>query len=65
MKCEAHSAHGLDHFISLLLGFLTPDLNFRILGASVGSRSFVELFVAKVFHEDFRTIHNLPMLVHP
>jgi hypothetical protein len=29
-------------------GFLTPDLGFCILGALVGSTSFVELFVVEV-----------------
>jgi hypothetical protein len=65
MKCVPWSTQGLNHFISLLFGFLTLDLSFHILGALVGSISFIELFVIKVFHEDFRTIHNLPMLVFP
>ncbi len=53
MKCVVRFAQGLDHFISLLLGFLILDLSFHILGALMGSRSFIELFVAKVFYEDF------------
>jgi hypothetical protein len=64
-KCVAYSPQGLDHFISLLLDFLIPNLGFHILGTSVGSTSFVELFVTKVLHEDLRTISNLPMLVDP
>jgi hypothetical protein len=31
----------------------------------MGSKSFVELFVVKAFHEDLGTIFNLPMLVDP
>jgi hypothetical protein len=56
---------GLDHSISLSPNFFTPDLGFRILGAQVGSTSFVELFVVEVLHEDFRMIFSLPMLVDP
>jgi hypothetical protein len=40
-------------------------LGFCILGAPIGPRSFVESFVAKVFHEDFGMISNLLMLVDP
>jgi hypothetical protein len=65
MKCVTWSPHGLDHFISFLLGFLTPNLNFHILGAPVGSRSFIESFVDEVFHEDLGTISSLHMLVDP
>jgi hypothetical protein len=42
MKCIIFSPQGLDHCISLPFGFLTPDLNFHILDALVGYRSFVE-----------------------
>ncbi len=45
MKCVTWSPYGLDHFISLLLSFLIPNLGFCILGTLVGSRSFVELFI--------------------
>ncbi len=38
-------------------------MGFQILGALVGSRSFVELFMAETFHEDLRMIFNFPMLV--
>jgi hypothetical protein len=54
----------LDHFISLPLSFLIHDSIFCILGAPAGSTSFVESFVAKVLHEDFETIRNLPMLTY-
>ncbi len=40
-------------------------MGFYILGTSIGSRSFVESFVAKVFHENLGTTSNLPMLVDP
>jgi hypothetical protein len=53
----------LDHFISLPFGFLTVDLGFHILGTPVGSKSFVELFVAKAIHEDLEMIFSLLMLV--
>ncbi len=43
--------------------FFTPNSNFCILGASVGSISFFELFVFEVFHEDFQMIFSFPMLV--
>ncbi len=56
---------GLDHFIKLLPSFFIPNPSFHILGAPVRSKSFIELFVAKVFHEDFGTISSLPMLVDP
>ncbi len=52
MKCVVWSPQGLDHFISPPFGFLTFNSNFHILGALVGSISFVELFVVEVFHED-------------
>jgi hypothetical protein len=54
---------GLDHFIKLFPSFFILDPSFHILGTSVRSKSFIEMFVAKVFHEDFGTISNLPMLV--
>jgi hypothetical protein len=40
--------------MSFLLGFFTPKLGFRILGALVGSTLFVDSFVAKVLHEGLR-----------
>ncbi len=51
----------MDHFISLSLDFFTFDLGFGILGAPVGSTSFIESFVVEVLHEDLRKISNLPM----
>ncbi len=54
----------LDNSISLLLGFLTFNSGFRILGALVGSTSFVKLFVAKALHEDFGTIFNFLMFAN-
>ncbi len=56
---------GLDHFISFLLNFLIPDLDFCILGALMGFRSFIESFIVKVFHEDLETISNFLMFVDP
>jgi hypothetical protein len=50
--------------MSLPFGFLIPNSNFRILGALVGSTSFVELFVAEAFYEDFETIFNFPMFIN-
>ncbi len=44
--------------------FLTLNSSFYILGTLVGSKSFVELFVAKVFHEDLGMIFNLPMFTN-
>jgi hypothetical protein len=35
------------------------------LGALVGSTSFVELFVVEAFHEYFKTLFSIPMLVDP
>jgi hypothetical protein len=55
----------LDHFISLPLSFLTPDLGFHILGAPMGSISFVQLFVGKVLHENLGKIFNLLMFANP
>ncbi len=49
---------GLDHYISLSLGFFTIASNFCILGAPVGSTSFVESFVVEVLHEDLGTISS-------
>jgi hypothetical protein len=56
MKCVTWSSQGLDHSISLLPNFFTLDSGFCILGALVESRSFFELFVPKVLHEDLGTI---------
>jgi hypothetical protein len=44
-KCVTWSPRGLDNFISLPLGFFTPNSGFGILGTSMGFRSFVELFM--------------------
>jgi hypothetical protein len=35
-KCVVWFPQGLDHFISLFLGFLTPTLGFCILGTLMG-----------------------------
>jgi hypothetical protein len=51
--------------ISLPFGFFTSNLSFHILGALMGSTSFVELFVVKAPHEDLRTIFSLPTFVDP
>jgi len=37
------------------------NLGFCILGASMGSTSFVESFMAEAVHEDLGTIFSLPM----
>jgi hypothetical protein len=55
----------VDHFISLLLGFLIFNSSFCIFGRTMGSTSFVELFVAKALHEDLGTISSLLMFVDP
>jgi hypothetical protein len=39
------------------------DSSFSYFGSPMGSISFVESFVANPFHEDFRLIFSLPMLV--
>jgi hypothetical protein len=52
----------LDHFLSFHLNFFIPNVGFRILGALVRSRLFIESFVAKVFHEDLGMIFSLSML---
>ncbi len=65
MKCVTWFPQGLDHSISLPFNFLIPNSSFRILGALVGSPSFVESFVVEVLHEDFETIFKLPMLTDP
>jgi len=44
--------------------FFTPNLGFCILGPLVGSKSFVESFVAKAFHEDLGMISSLPMFTN-
>jgi hypothetical protein len=64
MKCVVWSPQGLDHFISLVLGFVTLDLTFCILGTLMGSKSFVELFVVEVLHEDLGMISSFPMLIN-
>jgi hypothetical protein len=55
----------LYHSISFPLGFFALDSSFYILGALVGSTSFVELFVPEALHEDLGTIFSLPMFVNP
>jgi hypothetical protein len=54
----------LDHSISLPSSFFILNLSFHILGTLVGSKSFIELFVAKVLHEDLGMISNLPMFTN-
>jgi hypothetical protein len=63
-KCVTLFPQGLDHSISLPPNFLIPNLGFHILGALMGSRLFVELFVPKAFHEDFGTTFNFPMVAN-
>jgi hypothetical protein len=62
MKCVTWSLQGLDHSISLPPNFLIFNLGFHILGAQVGSTSFVESFVAKALHEGFKMIFSFFML---
>jgi hypothetical protein len=64
-KCVAWFPHAINHFILVPFGFLTLDLGFRILGALMGFRSFIESFMVEAFHEDLRTISILPMLANP
>ncbi len=63
-KCVVWSPQRLDHSISLPFGFFTLDLGFHILGGLVGSTSFVESFVTKVFHEDLGMIFSLLMFAN-
>jgi len=49
----------------IFLGFFTSNSGFCVLGALVGSTSFVELFVVEAFHEYFKTLFSIPMLVDP
>jgi len=63
MKCVTWSPPRLNHSISLLPNFFTPNLGFHILGALMGSTSFVESFEAEVFHENLTTIFSLFLLV--
>jgi hypothetical protein len=53
-----------DHFTSLPPGFLSLDSCFHILGALMGSTSFVGLFLVEVLREDLWTISNFLMLVN-
>jgi hypothetical protein len=62
-KCV--TLQGLDHSISLLLGFFIPNSSSRIFGVEVRSTSFIESFMVEAFHEDFKMIFNLPMLANP
>jgi hypothetical protein len=50
--------------MSLPFGFLTFDSSFYILGTLVVSKSFIEAFVTKVFHEDLGTIFSLLMVAN-
>jgi hypothetical protein len=50
-KCVVWSPQGLDHYVSLPLGFFTPTSSFHILGALVGSKSIIELFLLEVPQE--------------
>ncbi len=61
-KCVACGWTILYHF---LLTFFIHDLGFCILGTSVGSTSFVELFVVETLHENLGTIFTLLMLIDP
>jgi hypothetical protein len=56
VKCVFWFSQGLDHFISLPPGFLTPNLGFCILDASMGSKSFVKSFVSKALRENLGMI---------
>jgi len=42
--------------------FLLPT---QVLKALLRSKSFIELFAIKAFHEDLGTISNIPMFVNP
>jgi len=64
-KCIVWSPQRLDHSISLLFGFFTFNLGFCILGALMGSTSFVESFVVKDIHKYLRMIFNFLMLLNP
>jgi hypothetical protein len=44
--------------------FLTLDLSFRILGALMGFRSFVESFVVEALDDDLGMIYNLLMFAN-
>ncbi len=58
------SPQGLDHFISCPFGFFILNSGFHILGALVGSKSFVESFITKNFHEDLEMISSLLMVTN-
>ncbi len=55
----------MDHYISLLPNFLTCNLGFHILGASVGSRSFVDSFVPKFDVEKIEGNEGLYFYLYP
>jgi hypothetical protein len=57
-------SQGLYHSISLPPSFLVLNLGFHILGAPMGSRSFIKSFVVEVLYEDLGTISNLPMFAY-
>jgi hypothetical protein len=59
-KCVAWFPHVINHFILVPFGFFTLDLGFRILGALMRFRSFIESFMVEAFHEDLRTIFYYP-----
>jgi hypothetical protein len=44
---------------------LTLNLGFRILGALMASRSFLESFVVKAFRKDLGRIFSLLMFANP
>jgi hypothetical protein len=64
MKCVVWFPSGLNHSISLPPGFLIPDLSFCILGAPMGSTSFVESFMVEALHDYLGMISSLLMLTN-
>jgi hypothetical protein len=64
-KCVTWFPQMLNHIISLLHGFLNPDLNFCILGTLVRSTSFVESFMVKALYKDLGMISSFLMFVDP
>jgi hypothetical protein len=65
MKCVVCFPQGLDHFISLPINFLTPNVGFYTLITLIGYISFVESFVVKALHEDLGMITSFLMFVNP
>jgi len=64
-KCVAWFSQVINHFILVPFDFFTLDLGFHILGALMGFRFIVELFMIEALHEDLRTISSLPMFANP